>query len=69
MATDPRIEELGNLWAELPRAHQRAANLLRTEPPDHELKGEALARFIAADAAAGVIVKKIRQLQTQLGIQ
>jgi hypothetical protein len=55
--------ELKQLYAELPAAYQRAAAALRTDPPGHLLEGESLARFLAADAAASTIVRRIKEIQ------
>ncbi len=54
--------ELQRLYAQLPQACRRAAAALRTNPPDHKLEGEALARFLEADKKAGDIARQIRKI-------
>jgi hypothetical protein len=59
--TAAEATELKQLWAELPKAYQRAAEALRTD--GKPLEGAALARFMILDAKAGDMVRRISQLQ------
>jgi hypothetical protein len=54
--------ELQRLYVLLPQACRRAAAALRTEPPDHRLGGEGMARFLEADKLAGDIMRQIRKI-------
>jgi hypothetical protein len=54
--------ELQRLYVELPQAIRRAGGALRTEPPGHNLEGEALARFLEADRKVGDIMRQIRKI-------
>lgn len=55
-------EELKRLYAEWPAANERAINALKTEPPYHQLEGEALERFLQEDAKVGAIVRRIKEI-------
>jgi hypothetical protein len=54
--------ELQRLYAEYPVASARAAAALKTDPPGHELEGEALRRFLAEDAKVSAIVRRIKEI-------
>jgi len=54
--------ELRELYAEYPIATARAAAALRTDPPAHDLDGEALRRFLAEDEKVAKIVRRIREI-------
>jgi hypothetical protein len=54
--------ELRRLYVELPQAIRRAAGALRTEPPSHNLEGEALARFLEADGKVGDLMRQIQKI-------
>jgi hypothetical protein len=54
--------ELQRLYVELPQAIRRAAGTLRTEPPGHNLEGEALARFLEADRKVGDLMRQIKKI-------
>ena len=55
--------ELRRLCAEYPVAVERAVAVLRTDPPGHELAGEALQRFLTEEEKVAKIVRRIRQIQ------
>jgi hypothetical protein len=54
--------ELRELRARLRRAHEHAAAALDASPPGRQ-PGEALKRFLAADAEVVAIVRRIKQIQ------
>ncbi len=62
IVTSEELAELKRLKSELPNAIMAAAPP-RTLPPAHEMEGEPLARWIAAEKRVSDIQKRIKQIE------
>lgn len=60
--TPTELDELRQLYAELPVAIQRAADALYTEPPGHVWDEAASARFLPEDAKVSAIIRRIHEI-------
>lgn len=64
--SDNRVSELQSLQLRLARAQEHASAALQAGRPG-DRPGEALRRFLAADAEATALARQIRQFATVLG--
>jgi hypothetical protein len=58
-------EELRQLYADLPNAHQRAASALRTNGRPHD--ADLRHRFMIEDQKVSAIIQRIKEIQGTIG--